>query len=113
MAWRDTWTKLKASPAVQTGLFLIGIVLMLASPIFGALPGLGLLFGGRPVREKPIDRNRIYTITYGSDAPFHFRGPEGSPKGLAVDLVAEAARRAAIKLKWIYSGDSTGNDLSN
>lgn len=44
MAWRDIRKKWRESPAVQTGLFLIGIVLMIASPIFGALPGPGGIF---------------------------------------------------------------------
>ena len=44
MAWRQTLKDLQGSPAVQTGLFLLGIVLIIASPIFGALPGPGGIF---------------------------------------------------------------------
>lgn len=44
MAWRETWKTWQESPAVQTGLFLLGFVLMIASPIFGALPGPGGIF---------------------------------------------------------------------
>lgn len=44
MAWRETYRNLRQSPAVQTGLFLLGIVLIIASPIVGALPGPGGIF---------------------------------------------------------------------
>jgi len=44
MAWRQTFQNLRQSPAVQTGLFLFGIVLIIASPIVGALPGPGGIF---------------------------------------------------------------------
>ena len=44
MEWRQTFHNLRQSPAVQTGLFLFGIVLIIASPIVGALPGPGGIF---------------------------------------------------------------------
>ena len=55
-----------------------------------------LLFGG-----KGIDRARIYTIGYGDDVPFHFKGADGQPAGLAFQMVNEAARRTGIKLRWV------------
>ena len=42
----------------------------------------------------------VYTIDYGNDVPFHFKGPDGGPTGLAVDLVREAARAKNIRLNW-------------
>ena len=65
------------------------------------------LWGG-----KRIDRTKVYTIGYGDDAPFHFKGKDGKPSGLAVEMVAEAARRKGIKLKWLEStGLNPGVDL--
>ena len=48
-----------------------------------------------------IDKQRVYRIGYGSDAPFHFRGADGKPTGLAVEMVQAAARRRGIRLEWI------------
>src|SRR5688500_7062314 len=44
---RERWLALSTIPAVRTGLFLIGILLMLASPAVGILPGPGgiIVFG--------------------------------------------------------------------
>jgi len=50
-------------------------------------------------RER-VDRERVYRIGYGNDAPLHFVGNDGRPAGLAVDLVQEAARRSGIRLEW-------------
>lgn len=71
---------------------------------------LWLAFGGHRV-----DTRRVFRIGYGSDAPFHFRGTDGAPTGLAVELVQTAARRRGIRLEWtqvagsatdpIHSGD--------
>ncbi len=47
-----------------------------------------------------VDRTRVYRIGYGNDAPLHFKGADGGPTGLAVDLVREAARRKGIQLEW-------------
>ena len=44
MEWRESLRKWRASPAVQTGLFLLGIVLIIAAPVVGALPGPGGIF---------------------------------------------------------------------
>ena len=44
MEWRGTWLKWRSSPAVQTGLFVLGCLLMIASIPVGALPGPGGIF---------------------------------------------------------------------
>lgn len=41
MGLRKTWFALGRVPAVRTGLFVLGIVLVLASPLVGVLPGPG------------------------------------------------------------------------
>jgi hypothetical protein len=45
---RDQWRALGEKPAVRTTLFVIGILLMLASPAVGVLPGPGgvIVFAG-------------------------------------------------------------------
>lgn len=44
---RDRWLALGKIPAVQTGLFILGIVLIVLSPVAGLLPGPGgiIVFG--------------------------------------------------------------------
>lgn len=44
---RDKWLALGRIPAVRTALFVFGLLLMLASPVVGALPGPGgvIVFG--------------------------------------------------------------------
>jgi len=47
-----------------------------------------------------VDFGRVYRIGYGNDAPVHFKGADGQPSGLAVELLQEAARRSGIQLEW-------------
>ena len=57
--------------------------------------------GLRKWEAERIDRTKVYRIGYGNDVPLHFKGPNGQPTGLAVELVQEAARRKGIALQWI------------
>ena len=41
MAWRDKWDALQKVPAVRTGLFLVGLLLIASAPAVGAVPGPG------------------------------------------------------------------------
>src|SRR5262245_57354014 len=43
----------------------------------------------------------------------HFPGPDGKPRGAAVDLLNEAARRRGIKLEWVYSPEGTDAALES
>lgn len=47
MNLRDKWIALGKVPAVRTGLFVLGILLMLAAPVVGIFPGPGgiIVFG--------------------------------------------------------------------
>lgn len=45
--------------------------------------------------------SRTYRIGWQSDPPFQERAPDGSPTGLAIRLVREAARDRGINLQWI------------
>ena len=46
---REQWTALSEMPAVRTGLFVLGCLLMLGAPVVGVLPGPGgiIVFGAR------------------------------------------------------------------
>jgi PAS domain S-box-containing protein len=46
---------------------------------------------------------RPFRIGFYNTPGSHFPGPDGKPQGDAVDLLNEAARRAGIKLEWVYS----------
>jgi hypothetical protein len=41
MALRDNWDRIQRLPAVRTGLFATGLILMIGSPAVGLLPGPG------------------------------------------------------------------------
>jgi len=41
-------------------------------------------------------------IGFADSSPYHFRAPDGDPRGAAYEIVSEAARRAKIELKWVY-----------
>ena len=43
MRLRDRWRHFERKPAVRVGLFVLGIFLMVISPIIGALPGPGFI----------------------------------------------------------------------
>ena len=47
MSLRSQWQALGRIPAVRTGLFVFGILLLLLAPVVGALPGPGgvIVFG--------------------------------------------------------------------
>jgi PAS domain S-box-containing protein len=44
-------------------------------------------------------------------APFQIRGDDGEGRGLAIDLVREAARRRGIKLQWVFCKESSESAL--
>src|SRR5580658_4014232 len=48
---------------------------------------------------------------YNSYIPFVMAGPDGGPKGFAVEIVTEAAKRARVKLRWIPSDESVDDAL--
>jgi signal transduction histidine kinase/ABC-type amino acid transport substrate-binding protein/AmiR/NasT family two-component response regulator len=67
--------------------------------------GLGLalfaVVAWRYFLDDGIDHARVYRMAYGNDVPFHFKGEDGRPTGLAVEMVSEAARAKNIKLEWV------------
>ncbi len=52
-----------------------------------------------------------FRIGFGDSAPYHFPTPDGSPAGAAYEIVAEAAKRAGVKLKWVYCPEDSETAL--
>ena len=72
----------------------IGIIL----PIF-VLIAAGIVAWQSRVAEEL--HSRVYRVGFGDDPPFQFRAADGTPTGVAVEIVKEAARRRGIHLQWI------------
>jgi PAS domain S-box-containing protein len=45
--------------------------------------------------------NRVYRIGWQNDPPFQEQAADGSPTGIAIELVRDAARSRGIRLQWI------------
>jgi len=73
-----------------------GAVLILA-------PGLYLA----PRLFRPHIKDRVYTIGWQNSPPFQQKAEDGSPAGLAIDLVRDAARRRGIRLQWVWCPGSS------
>jgi diguanylate cyclase (GGDEF)-like protein len=52
--------------------------------------------------ELRAAHSRIWRIGYHQTEPFISRGPDGNPVGFGRDVLAEAARRAGIRLQWVF-----------
>src|SRR5689334_7771020 len=57
--------------------------------------------------------DRVYLIGWQQVPPFQQKSDDGSPAGLAVDLVRDAARRRGIRLKWVWYPGSAEAALRN
>jgi hypothetical protein len=71
-----------------------------ASKLSAALCVLALLAGCSCAARKEFS-GRTLRIGFADSAPYYMVAPDGSPRGLAVDLINEAARRQNIALHWI------------
>ena len=71
----------------------IGLGLVVIAAVAGGV------WGWATMRRPPIP-NRTLRIGYEHNPPYQVRREEGSPTGLVIDTVAEAARRAGIPLEW-------------
>jgi signal transduction histidine kinase/CheY-like chemotaxis protein len=72
---------------------------------FAALLIIGVLAGEEGFRRWHTAQvlKRPFRIGFRRATNLHFPGPDGKPKGIAVDLVNEAAARTGMKLEWVYS----------
>ena len=48
---------------------------------------------------------------YNTYVPFAMKGPDGKPRGLAVEIVNRAAARAGIDLTWVAVSDNVDDEL--
>ena len=64
-------------------------------------------------RASQALHQRVYRIGWQIDPPFQDRGADGSPSGLVVDLVRDAARSRGIQLQWIFHPGSSEAALRN
>ena len=62
--------------------------------------------------REPRAGNVTYKIGWQVSPPYQINS-NGTPAGLAVDLVREAARRRGIKLQWVFWEGSSENALAN
>ena len=81
------------------------LILLACLGIATLAAALGLL--SRAMSERSA-REQVWRIGYHQTEPFIFRGSHGEPVGFAKDVMDEAARRAGIRLKWVYVPQGAG-----
>jgi PAS domain S-box-containing protein len=64
-------------------------------------------------RGHGVIRDRVYRIGWHEDPPFQQMGDDGSASGSSVELIREAARRAGIRLEWVWRSDNSEDALRN
>ena len=66
-----------------------------------------LLYLSHGFEPGPVELRAGYT----SYIPFVIAAPDGKPRGLAVEIVTEAARKAHVRLRWVPTGDGIDDAL--
>jgi signal transduction histidine kinase/ActR/RegA family two-component response regulator len=74
-------------------LIALSLLLLLSLPVY--------LFWEH-ARTRSLAQSRVWRMGYHQTEPFVFRGPDGKPAGFARDVLNEAARRAGIRLDWVF-----------
>jgi signal transduction histidine kinase len=72
---------------------------------FSLVLAFTVVVGWMAVWQSKVE-DRVYRIGFENSPPIHFIGKDGRATGLAVELVAEAARRRGIRLEWLVAPDS-------
>lgn len=72
--------------------------------VLAAIVAAGALLFSYLQKEATLREIRSHTlrIGYHQTEPFVSRGPEGQPVGFGKDVLTEAARRANLKLEWVF-----------
>lgn len=84
-----------------------------------ALAALALLAGATVyeflagIRTAGAVHARVYRIGWEIDPPFQDRAADGSPTGIAIELVRSAARSRGISLQWVFRSGSSEASLRN
>ncbi len=73
--------------------------LLLAAVVGGA--GLTIQFITRTLELRAL-RAHTWNIGYHQTEPFISKGPDGTPVGFGKDVLTEAARRAGVRLNWVF-----------
>jgi len=63
---------------------------------------LAVCLGIAAYRSSIRPPQRVLKIGFQNTPPLNYPGPDGAPTGTAVDVVREAARRAGVRLEWVY-----------
>jgi ABC-type amino acid transport substrate-binding protein len=75
---------------------------------WGSLAIVAVAFGAWFYSHQPTPLPRkSYRIGFEENPPYHFRHPDGSPGGIAYEVVSEAAQRAGIQLEWVHRQESS------
>jgi signal transduction histidine kinase/CheY-like chemotaxis protein len=76
------------SPVVRKVLFAFALL----------IPAIGYVW-----TREPVDLTRIYRIGFESSPSRQYIDSKGRPYGPIIEMVSEAARRAGVRLEWVYS----------
>jgi two-component system cell cycle sensor histidine kinase/response regulator CckA len=71
-----------------------------------------LLVGAAAWFSREDGGPRLARAGYVHDPPYMFQGADGTPQGLDVDVLQQAARRAGITLDWVYVTDASNADTA-
>ncbi len=72
-------------------------IVVLAS--LGTLAGLAWFVRSKSLRD--YSESPVYRIGFRESPPYLIAQPDGSPAGLAVEVISEAAARANVRLQWV------------
>ncbi|MFN7921781.1 MAG: ATP-binding protein [Bryobacteraceae bacterium] len=92
-------------------MYRLGMTWRRIAVLTAAVGAVVLFILARPPQQ--FDPARVYKIGYDHNPPFQIRTPgnDGHPRGVAVDTVRAAARRAGIKLDWVLDQSRTAESL--
>jgi signal transduction histidine kinase/CheY-like chemotaxis protein len=62
--------------------------------------------------RQPFDVTRVYRMGFEASPPRQVVDPDGKPAGPIIEIISEAARRAGVHLKWVYSPDGPDKSLN-
>ena len=94
-----TWSRTFGPPRVRWAVFLIAALLAC---------GTAIRFLMRPVRLT-----RTLRIGFQKSPPYHFPDENGNASGPMVDLLQIAARRAGVRIQWVFAPKGPEESLAS
>ena len=73
----------------------------------------GTYFAAVRVWPQIARNDRVYRIGWQDVAPFQYKADDGSPAGVVIDMIRDAARKRGIRLQWIWYPGSSEAALRN